>query len=257
MARITHNLVPDEVLELAALLHPTWADVSAGIPAWHPRLEGDADADADAGDDKDTGADKDADKADKVDHSDRPNWESEARKHERRAKQERKEREALEKRLSEIEGQNKTEQEKAIETARAEARAEAETEAQKERRQDRLEVASTRIATKGITIKGEDGKDTVLRFKDPDDALVYVDRAIRAGDIDEDDIFNDEGKVQTEALSSALQDILESKPHLLADGNGTTVPKVKGSADGGKGSAGKDEESKSTDEIFQSIQSTK
>jgi len=34
----------NDVLELADLLRPAWADISAGIPPWHPRNEGDDDA---------------------------------------------------------------------------------------------------------------------------------------------------------------------------------------------------------------------
>lgn len=182
-----------------------------------------------------------------------PDWKSESRKHERRSKAEKKRADELEAKLAAIEASNQTEQEKAIAKAKEEAKAEALAESAEERRRDRLEVASTRIATTGIKVKDADDKDVVLKFADPDDALIYLERAIKNGDVDHDDIFNDEGKVQTDALSSALQQILESKPHLQANGIGTPAPKVKGSADGGKGSAGKDEESKSVDEIFKSI----
>jgi hypothetical protein len=44
------------VEELAVLERATWAEVSAAIPAWHPRLEGDDDDDAGKGDDDDDAA---------------------------------------------------------------------------------------------------------------------------------------------------------------------------------------------------------
>lgn len=162
-------------------------------------------------------------------------WKAMARKHEREAKRLRKEREAQEAKLKEREEAEQTEHEKAIAKAREEAKTEALTEAQQERRKDRLEVAVTRISAKS--------------FADPEDALLHVERAIAAGDIDADDIFNDEGKVQTDALKTALNELLERKPHLKA-----APGQLAGDGDGGKGSGAKDPESLSVEDHLKHIQ---
>lgn len=183
-----------------------------------------------------------------------PDWKSQSRKHERRAKEAAKRAEQAEAKLREQADADKSEQEKAIDAARKEAAAAAKTEALAELREDRLEVAVTRLAN-GIKIKDGD-KDVVVKFADPDDALVHIGRAIRAGDVDEDDIFSAEGKVQPDALEEALLELLERKPHLKATENGSVRPS--GSADGGKGSGpGKDEESLSVDERFNRLTSKK
>lgn len=65
--QITHiAIIPflDEVLEVAAELKPQWNALSAEIPSWHLRMEGDDDADADAN------ADADGDDADDNDDND-------------------------------------------------------------------------------------------------------------------------------------------------------------------------------------------
>lgn len=150
-----------------------------------------------------------------------PDWKAESRKHERRAKQERKARDEAEAKLRAREDADKTDQEKAIEDARKAAREEALSEAERERRNDRLEVAVARAAAR--------------TFADVDDALLHVQRGISAGEIDPDDIFDDKGKVQTEALKSALDELLERKPHLKADaGQGGAA----GSPDTGRGGSG-------------------
>ena len=67
---------------------------------------------------------------------------------------------------------------------------------------------------------------------------------IRNGDLDEDDLFDDKGKVDSDALTEALGELIDAKPHLVAGasnggGSGSGAGrKVKGSADGGKGSGG-------------------
>jgi hypothetical protein len=163
-------------------------------------------------------------------------WKAHARKHEREAKKARKEREALERQLKERDDANKSEQEKALEKAREEARTEVLTASQKERRNDRLEVSVARQAAK--------------TFADVDDALLHVQRAISAGDIDEDDIFDSEGKVQTSALKTALDDILERKPHLKA-----SPGRPAGDGDGGKGDgAAGDADDMSVDEHLKRVQ---
>lgn len=131
---------------------------------------------------------------------------------------------------------DKSEHEKAVEKAREEARAEALSEAEKERRSDRLDVAVTRAASKS--------------FADPEDALIHIQRRIRSGEIDESEVFDADGKVQTESLKSALEQLLEDKPHLSADDG-----RPAGSADGGRGSGGGDSlEEMSMDEHLKRVQ---
>lgn len=138
-----------------------------------------------------------------------PDWKAQARKHEDRAKKAQKRIEALEKEAKDRENADKSEQEKAVEAAREEGRTAAQTEAEKERRKDRLEAAVHRHAAKGITIgEGDEAKD--YRFADPEDALLNLQRG------DTDDLFDDEGKVNTDALTDALREQLERKPYLRA-----------------------------------------
>src|SRR4051812_44571442 len=114
-----------------------------------------------------------------------PDWKAESRKHEKRSKAERKRADELEARLKKIEESNQTDQEKAIQKAKEEAKAEAHTEAEQSRRDDRLEVAVTRLANKGVKVK-VDGKDEVSKFADSDDALVWIQKGIKSGDLDPD-----------------------------------------------------------------------
>lgn len=221
-----------DVLELAALLAPAWDEISAQIPEWHPRNEGDPDPDPAGGKDPNPDPDPDTDPDPK---GGEPDWKSESRKHERRMKAERKAREDAERKLKDRDAADQTEQEKAIAKAREEAKAEAFTEAQHERRKDRLEVAVTRLAAK--------------TFADTEDALLHVERAISDGDIDADDIYTDEGKVQTDALTAALNELLERKPHLKADDG-----RPSGDADAGKGTGPKDPESLGVEGHLKQIQ---
>ena len=231
-----------DVLELAALLRPAWAEMSVGIPAWHPRCEGDAgavaDKDADAGKDKDKVGDKDAD-VDKDVDKDEPDWKRESRKHERRAKAEKDLNETLKKEIDKIKASGRSDQEKAIEKAKEEAKAEAQTELDKERRGDRLEGAVLRLAAKGVTVgKGEDAK--TVRFDDPEDALIFIERAVSRGDLPENTLYDDSGRPKTDVLTEELVDLLERKPALAADG-GKKVDDP-GDADAGKGKGKKSSE---------------
>lgn len=204
--------------------------------------DGDADKDKDGAgdgddddddDDKDGDADKDKDGAGDGSGKQEPDWKRMARKHEREAKKARKERDAAAAKLKSRDDADKSEQEKALEQARDEARNELKGEHEKERRQDRLETAATKIAAKGLKVgSGDDAK--TLKFADPDDALLHLERDIRNGDLDAEDIFDDNNRVKTPALEEALTDLLERKPHLAAD---SKKSKVNGSADGGKGKA--------------------
>ena len=213
---------------------------------------GGADAGADGKDAESAGSGSEgSEDEDKVDHSDRKTWESESRKHERRAKASERRVADLEKQLKEREDASKSENEKAIDKARKEAREEAQAEAEKSRRSDRLEVAVTRAATRGIKA----GEETV-KFADPDDALANIERAIARGDVDADEIFNSEGAVQTEPLQAALGEILEAKPHLKAGAESGGRPS--GSSDAGKGAGGGgDLESMTPEDHFKQISRAK
>lgn len=236
----------DDVLELAALLRPAWAQISDGIPAWHPRCEeddadstddadADADGDADASGGDDADADTDADGTDKPAGDDLERWKREARKWEGRAKKNATDLAASQTKLREREDADKTEQEKAVEAAARTAREEALSEAQKDRRADKLEMAVTKVAAvRGVKVGTGDDEKTV-KFADPDDVQMWLEKQIERGDIDADAIYHD-GKVDEDALGDELARLAAAKPGWLAGaakGNGTGTPA--GSADGGRG----------------------
>ena len=186
------------------------------------------------------------------DSEEKIDWKSMARKHEREARKARREREEFEARLRERESADQTDHEKAVAAAREEGERKAREESLKELRSDRLEVATTRLATKGVKV----GEETV-KFADPDDAIVHLERAIRRGDLDEDEVFDEKGKIQTEALATALAELLSSKPHLSATSQAGNRQRV-GSADAGKGSGGpKDLEDLTVEEHLARIQKRK
>lgn len=146
----------------------------------------------------------------------------------------------LREQLKEREDADKSEQEKAVEKAREAGKQEATVAAEKERRQDRLEVAATRLASKGLVLgEGDDAK--TVKFADPEDALVHLERAIAREEVDVDELFDDKGHAKPEALRAALVDLLEQKPHLRErDGDGPQATKPPaGSSDAGKGADGK------------------
>lgn len=142
-----------------------------------------------------------------------PDWKKESRKHERRAKEAAKKLADAEAKLSKVDEANKSEQEKAIEKARVEAANEVKQAAAEELRAERLNSAIAREAAKD--------------FADVDDAIALL-------DTDDVELFDDDGVVQTDALKSALDDLLERKPHLKADAGRPTG----GSSDAGKGGSG-------------------
>jgi hypothetical protein len=278
IARLVAWVIFREPVKLTVGRHEVWLDPASGrlIPAAAggdgTDDKDDPDDDADA-DDKD--ADADADKADADDKDAAPGADvdkdddgefgrdieatkRESRKHERRAKKAEERAAAAEAKLKDIEGKNKSAQEKALEAARDEARAEVKAEYEKSRRSDRLEGAVLRLAAKGVKVG--DGDDAqIVRFDDPEDALVFIERAIAREDIDADDIYDEDGKVQTDALTSELVDLLERKPKLAAgsddDGDsGRSRRKVKGSSDAGKGSGGKDVEDMDPDDHLKALQ---
>lgn len=153
--------------------------------------------------------------ADKTETSEEKiDWKANARKHERLWKRSSQQIEDLKAQLDKAKEATQTEQEKALEEARKQAAEEARTELTAELRKERLQSAVARQAA---------GK-----FADVDDA-------IRLLDLEDDDIFDEEGKVNAENLNSALDDLLDRKPHLASSVVGK---KPAGDADAGKGQGG-------------------
>jgi hypothetical protein len=169
----------------------------------------------------------------KVDPED--DWKTKSRKNETRAKRAERELEEERGKRTEREEAEKTEHQKAIDKAKEEGRAEVETKAAKERKADRLEVSVTRLA--GRKLKVGDGDDAEeVRFADPEDALMHVERAIARDEIDAEDIFDKDGKVDSDALQKELVELLERKPHLReSTGSGKTPEPKKGDPDTRKG----------------------
>lgn len=99
-----------------------------------------------------------------------------------------------------------------LDAIRKEARAEADAESLKDKALDKLEAKAARL------------------FQNPEDA-----RAFLAGKVDD---FLDDGKVDVEAISEALADLLKERPYLgVTQGDGK---RFQGTGDGGpKGTAGK------------------
>lgn len=246
---LTHT-VHEDALTLANLLLAEWPAVRLRIrESGHPTCEGaddDADADDDKGDDVDTDKD-DADDDDKGDDTadddtddDKPakgtDWKKLARRHEREAKNARKREAELQAQLKARTDADLSEQEKAVKTARDEATAEVTTKYQAEQRTDRIENAVTKLSLRGFKAKA-DGKDITLKFADPDDAQLRLDRALRNGDVSHDDIYAD-GKVVTRALIDFLTDLLEEHPRLRAQDTNNGGGGRQVDMDGGKGKGG-------------------
>jgi hypothetical protein len=287
----------DELLEEAAALMEGWDERRAQIPWWHPRNEsgsgsgggsgsgsgggsgdgggaggagGSGGSGSGSGSSDDNDDDNDDDDAGSGDGG-KIDWKKMARRHEREAKKERRERERLEREAKDRETADQSDHDKAVKAAREEGEKAAREAGEKERRADRLENAVIKAAGRGvkITVK-EDDKDVqkTLKFTDPDDAFVHIERMIRNGDLDEDDLFDDKGKVKSDALTEALEELVDAKPHLVASasngggGSGSGAGsgrKVHGSADGGKGSGGSSSELEdlTTEQHFERIRQHK
>lgn len=139
-------------------------------------------------------------------------WKAHSRRHEREAKKARREADELRKQLAQREDADKSEQEKALDKARQEAADAAKAEVTGAFRK-RILNAEIRALAAG-------------RFADPDDA-------IRLLDVEDEDAFDDQGDVKSADLSKAVDDLLDRKPHLKANGH-----RPSGSSDAGKGNAG-------------------
>ena len=103
---------------------------------------------------------------------------------------------------AEFEAKDKTPDEQALDKARAEARAEAITKANQ--RVLRSEIKS--LATG--------------QFRDPSDALAFL-------DLSEFEV-SDNGDVDVDDINEALQDLLERKPHLAAQGGASSFDSARG-----------------------------
>lgn len=172
-------------------------------------------------------------KAEQPEATEETDWKAYARKHERLSKKSSKQVEDLQAELAKAKEATQTDQEKALEQARKEAAEEARNELTVELRKERLQSAVARTAA---------GK-----FADVDDAIKLLDL--------DDDIFDEDGKVNADNLKSALDDLLDRKPHLAASPLGK---KPAGDADAGKGTGGsKSLEDMSVEEHLEAIRRTK
>jgi hypothetical protein len=143
-------------------------------------------------------------------------FKTKSRKNENWANKEKKRREEVEAELRERKEKDETEAQKKVREAEEKGRKEAETEAQKEARSTRLESAVTKVAVKKLKIgSGDDAEEH--RYADPDDAQILIERAISRGDLDEDELFNEKGQVDTEVLERELAGFLQRKTHLRAE----------------------------------------
>lgn len=173
-------------------------------------------------------------KAEQPEATEETDWKAYARKHERLSKKASKQVEDLQAELAKAKEATQTEQEKALEQARKEAADEARNEVVGELRKERLQAAVARSAA---------GK-----FADVDDAIKLL-------DLEDDDIFDEDGKVNADNLKSALDDLLDRKPHLAASPLGK---KPAGDADAGKGQGGsKSLEDMSVEEHLEAIRRNK
>ena len=102
---------------------------------------------------------------------------------------------------------------------------------------------------------GDGDDERVFKFADPEDAQVFIERKIARGELDADEIFDDEHKVNTEALTEALAELAQEKPRLEAsssNGDGSQRPSGDAGARKGK-SGGKSDDDRSIDEHLTSI----
>jgi hypothetical protein len=265
MAFKTDAVHPD-ALELARLLRPVWGEISSAIPTWHPRNEGEEDGDSEseaakaAADAEAARIAAEADKGGEEGGEEKPketDWKAMARKHEREAKKARDEAAAHRKKLDEIEAANLSDQEKAIAKAREEATSEVTTKYEAQQRTDRIENAVTKLSLRGFKAKDKDGNEVTLKFADPDDAQLRIDRALRNEDLSYDEIYAG-GKVQTDALTAFLTELLEEHPRLRAEeSNGSKKEPVDFDAGKGHGAGSKTLEEMTPDDHLKQIQGSR
>lgn len=273
----------EEVLALAAETQYDWDERIAELRASGvPVMVDDSDADEDDRDDVDDGDDRDDDDdsrddsrddddddddRDDVDDDDedsrRPvDWKKHSRRHERNEKRLRRENDELKSAAAKAAKKGQTEQQRAIDDARRKGEEEAGRRFSAQLRETRLENSVSQLATRGVEIEisDKDGKKSKekVSFVDPDDAMLQLQRMVAKGDLDEDDLFDKDGKVVKSAVQEALAEILEEKKHLRAgsdkDDGDTSRKKKRGESDAGKGRGGaKPLEEMSPDEHFKAI----
>lgn len=270
MATTDDPVVHPDALELAALLRAEWPLVRERIRlSGHPTCDGDDDGDNGTDDDAaaDDGADGNEDRDDDDDAGTtgatgaaggEPDWKKMARKHEREAKKAREREAQLTAKLKEREDADKSEHEKAVEAARAEGESAALSKYEQQRRADRLETAVIRLAAKGVKLGDGDDAKTV-RFADPDDVQMFIERQLAKGELDADEIYDKDGKVVTSVLTAALVDLATDKPGWLEQQNGGNGGgRSAGDADAGKGKGGSNAlEGMSPEEHLKQIQATR
>lgn len=211
----------------------TLLPIAGGAP------EGDEDGDKGGGEGKkaeegeggDEGEKKTPPEDEKVTPED--DWETKAKKNDTRAARAERELEEERKKRAEREESEKSDHQKAIDKAKEDTRSEVLSEAQKERRADKLELAVTKLAGTKLRLGGDDDAEEA-RFADADDAQLYLERAISKGELDEDSIFDAEGKVDTDKVEAELVSILKRKPHLREGSEGSTGRKT-GESDARRG----------------------
>lgn len=213
---------------------PAWVNqyiAEHGFPPIAGGSEGATEDETDAAEQEAAEATEGTDDKQASDADDGIDWKAMARKHEREAKKARREAEGFKKSLDDKAESDKSEQEKALDAARKEAAENAKSEASK----------TYRSKIKNAEIRAQAGG----RFADPSDAVVLA-------QIDDEDLFDDEGEINADVIKSALDALLESKPHLAA---GQAGGRIQGSADGGKGTgSAKSEEDKSVDDHLADVQ---
>lgn len=233
--------------------------------------ESDDDDEADADDeDDDKGKDKGgkSGKDDSDDEEEEDDGESKSflkrigRRNERRYKREKAARERLEREIAKLKKGSKGDDAEDGDDDKIKAKEaeldEMKGELEEERKSYRLEQAVDKFAKKGVEVetgKGKDKKVVRRKFSDPDDVQARIERAISKGDLDKSDVFDDDGRVNREAIEDFMVELAESSPHLLV--GATKRSKPKGGADQGKGKGaggGKDLDEMSPAEHLKQIQ---
>ena len=216
--------------------------------------EDDDDADRDRTGDEDDDADRDrTGDEDEAPRGKERDWKREARRKERELKSAQRARAEAEEKLARATEANRSERERELDRAKKDVEAAVRAELEADRRGERLENKALALAARGVkvTVK-EDGRDVerVLKFEDPDDAVTFLERAIKNRDTSMDELFDADGKIDGAALSEVLADILSTKPKLAAGDNGGGGGRGSNDASRGGSAPAGDLESLSIDELY-------
>jgi hypothetical protein len=239
-----------DVLRLAEEVRPAWDGLSAEIPAWHPRNEGEegGEGEGEGGEADKVAAAAAALAAAKGEEGDgatkktAEDYRVELRKSDdvrkREAAKANKRIQELEATLAKIEQSNMSAQDKAIATARAEAAGEVTTKYEQKIRAGNLKLAVLEIASDDGVKLGEGDKAKTVKFAKSSDVLMWVKHQIAEGVMDEADIYGEDGSVNKAALTAALADLAESRPGWLSGAATRTSGTPAGDPDVGKGKSG-------------------